>query len=302
MSIVNRVKRSLQHRLRAIYTEPQPKAEAAAGDVAAVNDTSSLAKPDPRRVGLNDAVRSGWYLNDTAELYRGFKISSEDVVLDVGCGEGLATLFCAKFGPHVVFSDVEEGKVETLKEKANRSKARRVEGMVSDSMPLPLPDEYATKILSMEVLEHTDSPQEIVKELYRVGKPGAQYLITVPDARTENFQKGFADPSYFEKPNHIHIFNKQEFIDLVESAGLVVEEYTTWGFYWHMWMSIFWSVPNELDSDETLSLVSPPYHPALQSWTNTWDEILKVPGADKLIDTFNSTLPKAQAIIARKPV
>jgi len=256
---------------------------------------------DPKKVGFQDAFNSGWYQRETSELLKGFKITPEDTVLDVGCGEGLATLFCASQGAHVVFTDVDEGKIDQLKDKALRSKARKVEALVSDSMPLPLADEYASKILAMEMLEHTKDPEAIVRELVRVGKPGAQYLITVPDKRSEDLQEPFASTQYFERPNHIQVFDKKDFCDLVKSAGLVIENYTTWGFFWVMWMSIFWIVPAQESDGETMGMIHPPYHKALQRWAETWNEIMKLPDAQSMVDAFNRTLPKAQAVIARKP-
>ena len=153
-----------------------------------------LKDADPRVCALLDAVRRGWYQLETGEIFKGFKVTGDDIVLDAGCGEGNAVLFCAKQGAHVVFSDVDAAKVEALTEKANKSKARKAEGFVSDTMPLPIPDEYATKILSMEMLEHTSNPKAVLAELVRVGKSGAQYFITVPDSRSEMLQKPFAHP------------------------------------------------------------------------------------------------------------
>ena len=129
-----------------------------ASDKAAV----ALEDVDPRMCGLKDAVRRGWYRLETGELFSGFKVTSDDVVLDVGCGEGNAILFCAKQGAHIVFSDVDAAKIKALIEKANASRARKVEGFVSDATLLPLPDEYATKILSTEMLEHTSHPEKIM--------------------------------------------------------------------------------------------------------------------------------------------
>ena len=44
--------------------------------------------------GLKDALLSGWFEGD--ELFRGMPISADDVVVDVGCGEGTTTYFMAK--------------------------------------------------------------------------------------------------------------------------------------------------------------------------------------------------------------
>lgn len=256
---------------------------------------------DPRVSGLIDAVKRGWYQMDTGELFTGFKVTKEDIVLDVGCGEGNAILFCAKQGAHIVFSDVDAAKIQALMETARQSPARKVEGFVSDTLPLPLPDEYVTKILSTEMLEHTSHPEKILAELVRVGKPGAQYLITVPDSRSECLQKPFANPVYFEQPNHIQIYDKEAFIRLVEQAGLKVEKYDSWGFYWTVFMSLFWIIHQKENLDRAvLDCIKPPYHPVLQSWSNTWAGLMKLDGSEKLLESFDQYLPKAQVIIARK--
>lgn len=256
---------------------------------------------DPRVCGLLDAVKRGWYRLETGDLYAGFKITRDDIVLDVGCGEGNAVLFCARQGAHVVFSDADATKIRALKEKVRETAARKMECFVSDSMPLPLPDEYATKILSTEMLEHTSHPEKIMAELYRVGKPGAQYLITVPDSRSEMLQKPVAKAIYFSEPNHIQIFDKERFVRLVEHSGLTVESYATWGFFWTVFMSLFWLVhQKENFNGAVLDCIKPPYHPVLQSWSNTWAGLMELNGAEKLMESFDQYLPKTQVIIAGK--
>ena len=263
--------------------------------------TASAQDADPRYCGLKDAVRRGWYRLETGELFPGFQVMREDIVLDVGCGEGNAVEFCARQGAHVVFCDVEKEKVETATRKAAMAGARKIEGFVSDSMPLPLPDAYATKILATEMLEHTPDPDIILAELVRVGMPGTRYLITVPDARSERLQKPVAHPVYFSAPNHIQVFDKDHFIRLVEASGLCVEKYDTWGFYWTVFMSLFWLTNQEENIEGTvLDRINPPYHPVLQSWANTWSQLMELRGAEKLMEAFDRFLPKTQVIIASK--
>ena len=256
---------------------------------------------DPRICGLRDAVKRGWYQLDTGELFTGFRITKEDVVFDFGCGEGNAVLFCARQGAHVVFTDVDEAKIKALIEKIKTTGARKVEGFVSDTLPLPLPGEYATKILATEVLEHTTEPEKIMEELVRAGRPGARYFLTVPDSRSEMLQKPFADPVYFIRPNHIQIFDKERFVTLVENSGLKVERYETWGFYWTFFMSLFWLVHQKGDlQGAVLDAINPPYHRVLQSWSNTWAGLMELKGAEKVMESFDQYLPKTQLIIAQK--
>jgi len=50
-------------------------------------------EPPPESVfdtGLIDMVRSGWFNNDSGELYPDFPVGPEDIVVDVGCGDGFS--------------------------------------------------------------------------------------------------------------------------------------------------------------------------------------------------------------------
>jgi ubiquinone/menaquinone biosynthesis C-methylase UbiE len=256
---------------------------------------------DPHFCGLRDAVKRGWYRLETGELFDGFQVTENDVVLDVGCGRGNAVLFCARQGAHVVFADVDTEKIRVLIDQVRTTRARKVEGFVIDALHLPLPDAYATRILATEMLEHTEDPERILAELVRVGKPGAKYLISVPDARSETLQKPVAHPFYFSAPNHIQIFNRERFVHLVEKSGLKIERYDTWGFYWTVYMSIFWLVTPEGDLDgAVLDQIGPPYHPLLQNWANFWAGLMECPGSEKLLASFDQFLPKTQVIVAQK--
>ncbi len=258
---------------------------------------------NPRICGLKEAVRRGFFNVETGELATGFKITAQDVVLDAGCGDGGAILFCARQGAHIVFSDVDEEKVKSVAGRASQTEARKVEGFVSDTMPLPVPDGYATKILFMEVLEHTENPEKILAELVRVGQAGARYLITVPDARSEMLQKKVADSILFSEPNHIQIFSKERFVRTVEDAGLKIEKYDTYGFFWSMFMLFFWVAQRhegQALNGAVLDEIKPPYHRVLQNWSNTWSEFLDLDGSDLLTDVLDDYLPKTQMIIASK--
>lgn len=273
--------------------------------VASPTPPPNVAPVDSRNCGLVDAVQSGWYQNTTDELFKGFKISADDVVLDVGCGAGGATLFCAQRGAHVVFTDSVPEKVAALIEKVKYTPARRAEGWVSDSCPLPISDEYASKIILLEVLEHVDNPAQVLNELVRVARPGAQLLLVVPDAAGEKLQQNLAPPSYFSRPNHIHVFGREQFAGLVEGAGLVIEHRDTYGFYWLMWMLLYWTSAKATGiEDKAVShdVVHPPYPPLVAEWAALWQHLIRMPESAELKRSLDTLLPKSQIIIARKPV
>ena len=112
------------------------------------------------------------------------------------------------------------------------TKPRRKEFHVLAAEQLPVADGFATRVICTEVLEHVDDPAEVLRELVRIGAPGAMYLITVPDPVAEGVQQKVAPPLYFQRPNHVRIIPRQEFSQLVIDAGLEIVEVSRYGFYW----------------------------------------------------------------------
>ncbi|PRC93961.1 class I SAM-dependent methyltransferase [Solimicrobium silvestre] len=255
---------------------------------------------DSRICGLMDAVQSGWFNQASGELVAGFPIASNDVVLDVGCGDGAATLFAARCGAEVIFSDSNAEKIAKLSLIVKSVPARKWQALVCETDPLPLPDGRASRIIAMEMLEHVDDPAQVLAELVRVGQPGALYLLTVPDPVGEHVQQQIAPAVHFQKPNHIHIFERDHFAAMISNAGLKIENRQSSGFYWTMWMCLYWaSAPQQQDA--TLDQIKQPYPPLLNEWANTWHQLMLTPDGNKVKEKLDSFMPKSQIIIARKP-
>ncbi len=255
---------------------------------------------DSRMCGLIDSVQSGWFLQDSGELLKGFPITAADVVLDVGCGEGGATRFAARCGAHIIFSDTNAAQVARLSEKIANSAARGFQALVGDTNPLQLADNVASRVIAMEMLEHVDDPAQVLAELVRVGQPGALYLLTVPDPVSEGLQKQLAPASHFQKPNHIHIFERDAFAAMVTDAGLQIERRDAYSFYWSMWMCLYWACETQQEG-ATLDQIKAPYPPLLNEWASTWHQLISIPEGAKVKAVLDNFLPKSQIIIARKP-
>lgn len=292
MSIIERLKDVLGYRPPSECHADSPHVgipESEPADLA-IQDSAPESPVDP---SMADALLSGWFKRESGELLEGFPILAQDHVLDVGCGDGAFISFCAEQGAEVTFADIDAEKIASVKRMLSNSNARACYAVVSDANPLPLPDAYADKIIAMEVLEHVDNPPIFLKELVRVGKPGALYLITVPDQLGEKVQQHLAPPGYFEKPNHINIFERSTFEKLIVDAGLVVEKKAYYGFYSTIFWALFWTCDHDLLA---------PKHPLLQQWASMWDRVLKMRDGPRIKRALDEAMPKSQAIIARKPV
>ena len=256
-------------------------------------DQLNANRVEPKRnPGLKDSQICGWFQNETDELITGFSIKPEDTVLDIGCGNGAHLSFCAKRGAALICVDQNADVLKEARATLENTIARSIEYHVSDGHPLPLEDGVANRVICNEVLEHVDDPISFIKEVARVGCSGAKFMIGVPDPSSEKVFKELAWPGYFEKPNHVRIFERDQFDELVRSAGLIIERKQYYGFYWSMWWFLFWGLEGEnLGEDE----------PLLRSWANTWDLLLKSEGGKKVKTALDKVAPKSQIVVARKP-
>ncbi|MDN3218702.1 class I SAM-dependent methyltransferase [Pseudomonas nunensis] len=264
-----------------------------------------VASVSPRDIGLHDAILDGWFLNDTGELLKGFAITADDTLLDVGCGEGVATLFAVRQGASVIFTDSEHDKVRDLARQVDAQSDKQNLGLVSNSLPLPLADGCASKVVCMEVLEHIDQPEPFMAELVRMGRPGALYLLSVPAPVGEHLQKGIAPASYYQSPNHVQIFSPERFTAMVQDAGLVIEHRQATGFFWVMGMIFFWASERAAGRDLSGAVrdrIQAPYPPLMESWAKTWQDLLAQPNGLAIKQMLDQFMPKSQVIIARKPL
>lgn len=259
---------------------------------------------DPRWAGLADGVMSGWFLQASDELVRGFAVSAQDRVLDFGCGNGESALFCARRGAHITVADIDAAKLEQVEQRLAQSAAGSYRSILMRDNVIALESNSMTRVIAMDVLEHTREPSQLLAELVRVGAPGARYVISVPDRRGEEFQRAFAPATYFDEPNHIQIFDMAEFAALVSAAGLVIEQHTTHGFFWLMHFSLYWlterAAGRELEG-AAMDRIAAPYHPLLQQWASLWHQIIRLPDGPLLKQAFDAALPKGQCLVAVKP-
>jgi hypothetical protein len=105
-------------------------------------------------------------------------------------------------------------------------------------------------------------------------------------------QKDIASPDYFQKPNHIRIISEEQFKAMVSDAGLEIISHSQYGFYWSMWMLLFWEAKVEFSN---------PDHPLLEHWANTWQAVLDSPRGAQIKQALDAVVAKSQVIIARKP-
>jgi len=243
-------------------------------------------------VGLHDATRAGWFNRAKRELFTDFPVLATDTVVDVGCGLGGNLRFCAEMASRAIGIDIDPEKVQATRKMLLDASLQNFEVIEGDGNPLPFSSASIDKIICTEVIEHVDDPMAYMRELLRVGKPGALYLLSVPGQLSEELIKSVAPADWFKKPNHIRILSAHDFKRLVEDAGLIVERHDFVSFYWVIWHALLCLC--QVDHHQGT-------HPALDHWATAWDTLLADPTTKQRISALDQVLHKSQVIIARKP-
>jgi SAM-dependent methyltransferase len=239
-------------------------------------------------------VLRGFYNNETGEVFTGVSITADDIVVDVGCGSGGPLQFLSTRGARVTAIDVSEEAISVARD-AVASQGGIVDFVLAPTQEIPLPDNYATRVVCMEVLEHVDDPEYSLSEMFRVGQSGALYLLTVPDSIAERIIGGVAPPSYFEKPNHIRVIERDQFENLVRGAGLEILKHEYSGF-----LSTF-RLAMLLKSGHTDLTNLKVENPNLLKWARMWNEMLDCPEGREMKEMLDYLVPRSQIIVARKP-
>lgn len=286
---------------------PQPVAPAGP-DAPAVPSLKELGLDHltlEQRVGLRDDVLAGFYNNTTRELFTGFDLSKDDVLIDVGCGGGGPLEFCARHAGTVHAVDVHQDTVDGAKQHLidRGIDVSHMSFTVSDGASLPFESGLATRVICLEVLEHVDSPMTVMNELVRVAAPGALLLISVPDQRGEDLLHHYAPAAAWKPPHHIRTFGVDELADLIERAGLEIVERATSGFFRLMWLAMYWTRTGHL-SEYSHAAIEPETvenDELIGAWVDVWMSILDRPDGPQIKRALDGLLPKSQLVLARKP-
>ena len=106
----------------------------------------------------------------------------DKIVLDIGCGAAGKTLYYASLDAKKIYG-VEI--LEKYKEEANNLATQKnldskFEFVIGDASKLSFKDNFFDVIIMNDALEHVDAPSLVLKECYRVLKPGGRLYLNFP--------------------------------------------------------------------------------------------------------------------------
>jgi ubiquinone/menaquinone biosynthesis C-methylase UbiE len=127
-------------------------------------------------------------------------IEPEDRVLDLACGEGYGTYRIAqRTSGEVVGCDIAEEALAYCRDTWQRS---NLSYRVVDGTALDFPDAYFDKVVSFETIEHTTEYESMLREFYRVLRPGGTAFISTPNFPISS-PKGYVENPYHTQEWHL---------------------------------------------------------------------------------------------------
>lgn len=143
--------------------------------------------------------------------FRYFPLNPDDVVLDVGCGEGRHTINAYLHQKVMAIGvDLNHRDLQTAQQKF-KPFVRIDQGnfylQQVDAGRLPFADVSIDKIICSEVLEHVENYPAILSEISRVLKKDGLLAISVPRYWPEKICWWLSDAYHQVEGGHIRIFN-----------------------------------------------------------------------------------------------
>jgi len=181
-----------------------------------------VPRPDPAAAAATfdawaaagrDADMARGHRRTTRRIVESWSLSDEDFVLDVGCGNGWALRWCRERGAGGGLGvDVSPGMVARARGLTADTAVRFAVGRAA---ALPIDDDAASRVLSVEALYYTPDPEAALREWGRVARPGAHLGIMVDLYAEAPLAAAWVEALDVE----VHVLSTARLVSLCEEAG-----------------------------------------------------------------------------------
>ena len=154
-------------------------------------------------------------------------IKKNDIVLDLGCGNGQSLIKASRVAKRVVGVDKDKILLDIAKKSTSRLTIKNVEFETADlEKILKFKNGSFDKIIFLDVLEHLHNRDQILEEIRRMLKPKGILFIGVPNNQTswKKLQRNVGINS-FSDPDHKTEFSQDQIRTLLKKHGFSIQHF-----------------------------------------------------------------------------
>ncbi|MFA5878119.1 MAG: class I SAM-dependent methyltransferase [Candidatus Staskawiczbacteria bacterium] len=134
-----------------------------------------------------------------------FKMEKGDKLLDIGCGRGDFLKGFKDIGLDVFGLDIEKSKSDIVKNI-------KIYNCNFELNSFPLENNSVDFIFSKSVIEHLKNPENFIKEIYRVLKPGGTAILMTPDWQSQM-------KIFYDDYTHVRPYTRIGLEDFLKMSG-----------------------------------------------------------------------------------
>lgn len=135
------------------------------------------------------------------EICEKFNIKKESKILDNGCGRGDFIKAFYNYGLKCYGTDISDFSNEKIKNIP-------ISKVDLENEKLPFEDNFFDVVFSKSVIEHMRTPDNFIKECYRVLKPGGRIILMTPDWKTTMY-------IFYDDFTHVQPYTVESVYDLL---------------------------------------------------------------------------------------
>ena len=154
------------------------------------------------------------------------RLTGGGIFLDLACGDGCFTVPCAAMGTKIIAGDISNAMLSILQKKAemNNVSLDNVTLCRMNAYAVPLADESVDTVVANSVLHLVSNPEKVVREIYRVLKPGGLFICK-DDRPGQTKASAYDNSLYMEIVNGLY----QAYWDVLRAKGIQPVKYS-WRF------------------------------------------------------------------------
>lgn len=170
-------------------------------------------------------------------------------ILEIGSGQGFYASVLARNKNNKVYGiDISEKDVAISK--------KRYKGpiyKVMNAERLEFKSVYFDEIYALDILEHVDNLEKVLKETKRVLKKNGLFTVNIPYFKSEKWLLKIR-PTFHQEIHHVRIFKKNELEKIMKKMGFSLEKKEPKDFLQHIELYVLFK--RKIKSDTQLSIGS----------------------------------------------